>query len=66
MSYKSAKFEFTARKEGELKTQIIPLDVLKTLEISKEQYARMSSREVMDLVRWFYAHQAEILSNLKK
>ncbi|MBR6289258.1 MAG: hypothetical protein IKR19_07985 [Acholeplasmatales bacterium] len=36
---------------------VTPINVLKSLGIPKEQYARMGTREVMMLVRLAYSHQ---------
>lgn len=46
--------------------QIVPVNVLKSLGISKEQYAKMSAGEVMELVRLCYASQANTQSNVTK
>lgn len=46
-------------------TRLIPVDVLKTLGVNKEQYTKMTQREVIELVRWCYAQQASS-SNLNK
>ena len=49
-----------------MKNQVHPVNILKTLGITKEQYARMGSGEIMALVRLYYSLQANEQSNLTK
>lgn len=48
-----------------MERQIIPVNFLKATGITKEQYARMGSGEIMMLLRLYYSWQAK-QSNVTK